>query len=497
MAKNIELEIKDFSKGLNLDDAENVCDLSYNVSCYNFDFKSGALVEGIGVERLTFPETREYGCSEVPLRDIGTNVECKEVWHFKHYAKEMKKREDKLMYRLSNNTVYNTDLITTLPIPLIVPELYLHSEVFAINFKDGDMDTVLMCTDQDGCFSYCAEKVFQKESEMPYIKDMCFHKDKVFVLECFDKNKIRYSSNTNILEMKTDLSTNEGKIVLTDSVGDIQSIISQFGHLFAIRDYGITKITTYENSDNFNISNLYASGTKIYSKTVCSCGDMVIMLTRNGLYEFNANRCDKIDTKLNDFLNKITNDKAIACFRAGNYYISCRIDFNDGKKIGCENEDSYVNNVFICYNVNDKTYSICRGVDITNLLSLQIESCDKVIASFGSKYKEILGQVCDSGRFFNEQNERYWCSPLSDLGYSDKTKFVKYLSLYSKYDCNVTVFTEKASKTFNVKGKSVLTKLPINLRGKQIGIKITTYENKAYISNLKLSIDLTDNLFEV
>lgn len=493
--KNIELEIKDFSKGLNLDDAENVCDLSYNVSCYNFDFKSGALVEGVGIERLTFPETREYGSSEVPLRDIGKNVECKDIWHFKHYTKAVNRREDKLMYRLSNNTVYTTELITTLPIPLMIPELYLNDEVFSLNFKNGDMDTVLMCTATDGCFSYSAEKPFVAQPEMPYIKDLCFHKDKVFILECFDKNNIRYSNNKNILDMKKELTEIEGKISLTDSIGDIQKIISQFGHLFAIRDYGITKITTYENSDNFNISNLYASGTKIYSKTVCSCGDSIIMLTRNGLYQFNASKCEKINTKLNDFLNKINNDKAIACFRAGIYYISCKIDFNDGKKVGCENEESYVNNVFICYNVIDNTYTICRGIDITNLLSLQVESCDKVIASFGSKYKEILGQVCDSGRFFDEQNERFWCSPLSDLGYSDKVKYVKYLSLLSKYDCQVTVFTEKTSKVYDVKGKSVLTKLPVNLRGKQIGIKITTKENKAYISNLKLSIDLT-NLFE-
>ena len=493
---SIELAIKDFSKGLNLDDAENVCDLSYNVNCYNFDFKSGALVEGVGIERLTLPKTREYGSSEAKIKDIASDVEVKNVWHFKHYTSSAKKREDKLMYRLSDNTVYTTELITSLPIPLQINDLLLNDDVTAINFKDDNMDTILMCTDEDGCYTYSAESPFEKHENMPIIKDLCVHKDKVFVLESFDKTNIRYSNNLNILEMKKELSDGEGKISLTDNIGEVQKLISQYGHLFAVRDYGITKITTYANSDNFNISNIYASGTKIYEKTVCSCGDTIIMLTRNGLYEFNANSCEKINTKLNDFLNKINNDKAIACFRAGNYYISCRIDFKDGKKIGCENEDNYVNNVFICYNVIDKTYSICRGIDITNLLSLQIESCDKVIATFGSKYQKTLGQVCDSGSFFDEINERYWCSPLSDLGYSDKTKYVKYLSLLSNYDCNVTVFTEKLSKTFKVRGKSVLTKLPVNIRGKQIGIKITTNEAKAYISNLKLSIDLTDNLYD-
>ena len=495
--KNITLDIKDFSKGLNLSDAENISDLSYNVSCYNFDFKSGALVEGVGFEGLTHPQSTSYGATECQFKQsIAADSDFVDMWVFRRYTTSTRSRQDTLMFRLADTQIFCADLVCRFCVPIPINDLKVTGDIYAKNIRMYDINTILMSSNKEGVYTYNGESKFVLRSSMPTIIDLCYHKDKVFIIEALKKQFVRYSTNTKIEEMTKTLTENEGIISFDDDMGEVEKLISQYGYLFLIREYGVTKVTTYENSKEFNISNIYASGTKVYCKTVCCCGDSIVMLTRNGLYEFNANKCEKINTKLNDFLSKITNDKAIACFRNGVYYISCRIDFNDGKKIGCENEDDYINNVFICYNVIDKTYSINRGIDVSQLLTVQSESFDKVVAMFGSRYKRILGQLSNSGSFFDETNERYWCSPLSDLGYSDKMKYVRYLSLLSSYDCSVTVFTEKTSKTFNVKGSKLLTKIPVNVKGKQIGIKITTNSKKAYISNLKLSIDLLDSLYQ-
>ena len=57
-------------------------------------------------------------------------------------------------------------------------------------------------------------------------------------------------------------------------------------------DFGITKIRTYDNSEEINVTHLFVSGNKIYKDSICVCGDRIIMLTKDGLYEF-----DGISTK--------------------------------------------------------------------------------------------------------------------------------------------------------------------------------------------------------
>lgn len=95
--------------------------------------------------------------------------------------------------------------------------------------------------------------------------------------------------------------------------------------------------------------------------------------------------------------------------------------------------------------------------------------------------------------FFENRVEKYWASPLSDLGFSDKQKFVREISLLSKTNCRLTVFTEREEKTFEVLGSNVISKFAVRLKGKQIGFKIETSENKAYISDVKLKVDLLES----
>lgn len=492
--KSIELNIKDFSKGLNLDDAENVCDMNYNVSCYNFDFKSGALVEGIGFSDASLPNSIEYGCEETVVTKTD-DFDYLETWHFKHYSNTQKKRCDKIMFRLSSTLIYCITLFNDCPYFYTINQLMYKEKPYSKNIKIETLDGLIFSSEADGVYSWNGETLPLKRENCPNIVELCLHKNKYFAIIAGEQNYVRYSPNLQVVEWETTLKENEGIIELNDERGPINKLISCFGYLFCVRDYGITKFTTYENSEQINISHVYTSASKIFSGTVCDCGERIIMLTRNGLYKFNGSSCEKINTKLNDLLCKITSDSAIATFRAGVYYIAARINFNDGKTIGCEAVEGYENNVLIAYNVNDNTYSIVRGIDISFMNTIQAESLDKVFFCYKTQYSTRLGEIKDGGIFFEDVSQKYWCSPLSDLGYSNKTKFVKEISLLSKHDCSLTVFTEKESKTFNVKGKDVLTKIPVNLKGKQVGIKIETNQQKAYISNMKLKINLLENKY--
>lgn len=491
--KTIELNIKDFSKGLNLNDAENVCDMNYYINCYNFDFKSGALIEGLGFEDAGLPITVEYGCGE-SLPEKSDDYDYLETWYYKHYSHAQGKRVDKLMLRLSSNLIYYIRLFSRYSFFYTINQLTYNEKPFTKNVRVCGIDGIIMSSEKDGVYSWDGESVPVQRPDCPIFVDLCEHKNKMYAILAGEQNFIRVSSNMEVVDWTNELGEGDFDIELNDKRGPINKLVSCFGYLFCIRDYGITKLTTYENSNQINVSHVHSSGSKIFSKTVCDCGNKIIMLTRNGLYEFNGSSCEKINTNLNQLLEQITSDYAMATYRAGIYYIAGRINFNDGKTIGCENTDGYINNVLIAYNVNDNTYTITRGVDILDLSTIQSSSMDKVLVCFKTVYNKHLGQFAKNGKFFTDVVHKYWCSPLSDLGYSNKIKYVKQISLLSKYDCDLTIFTEKESKTFKVKGKNVLSKFLTNLKGKQIGIKIETDEQYAYISNMKIKIDLLDNI---
>ena len=114
------------------------------------------------------------------------------------------------------------------------------------------------------------------------------------------------------------------------------------------------------------------------------------------------------------------------------------------------------------------------------------------MACFNTEFGTKIGQLVDAGTTFGECQHKYWRSPLTDLGFSNKEKFVKEISLLSKYDATVCVFTETEKREFFVKGSDLLSKFPVRIKGKQVGISIASDTEKAFISNVKLTVELLD-----
>ena len=114
------------------------------------------------------------------------------------------------------------------------------------------------------------------------------------------------------------------------------------------------------------------------------------------------------------------------------------------------------------------------------------------MACFNTEYGTKIGQLVDAGTTFGECQHKYWRSPLTDLGFSNKEKFVKEISLLSKYDATVCVFTETEKGEFFMNGRALLSKVRVIINGKQVGISISSDTKKAFISNVKLTVELLD-----
>lgn len=491
--QNITVDITDFSKGLNFNLEENILDPNYCVNAYNFAYKKGVLTEGYGFETLTIPNYEDDTYAEVFLNTNHPTPEFVSVWFYKMYDDEQGGRIDKLMYYAENTRMYFHRAMTIAPmINKFLEIMFPERPTFTYNYKFEGYDYNLIGSEQLGVVMFDGY-IDPIKLSCPNMSSLCEDKDKMFCTVYGDRNCIYYHVGTNIQEWTTESDEFNGKIEMNDNRGKINKVLSFLGYVFAIRDYGITKITNYEGKLKFDITHLGLYGNRIYENTTTICGDKIFMLTKDGIASFNGVTSKVLNIGVNELLKGVNNDNATAVFHSGKYYLACKINFNDDEKVGCESlEEGYENNALIILDVQTLDFDIVRGVDISGMESVQINKMDKITLVLNSIKRDLPLQLNSSGCFYEVPFKRVWNSPLTDLGYSNKIKLIKDVSLLSLYNLTLTIFTEKESKSFNILGTNTLHKIRVNLKGKQIGIKIESETEKAYVSNLKFNIDLLD-----
>lgn len=502
--KNLQISIDDFSKGLNFSVSENILNPNYSVNSYNFSFNKGALTESYGFKALTAPESNSNDTTFlVPVMPLEKDdLQLVDTWYFKFFHPTYNQRRDKLIVLGIDNQIYFMNLIEEYP-SIDGYNLYTLSErpTCIMNYKINDADYNVICSESDGIIIWDGINTPQKMTSAPKASSICVHDGRIFCTVDGDRSYIRYTSGDQLNIqgfMASAADENGGKIVFGDN-SKVNKVLSFMGYLYAFKDFGIAKITTYKDSVDFDIKNLSNSGNKIYEKTICICGDKIFMLTKDGITSFNGVSSELLNIEVNKLFDGVINPYAIACFHSGKYYLACRLNFQDGETVGCEALSGVTikNNAVIVIDVETLKYEVVRGVDLSSLTSIQYETMDKIVICSNNWKVNQLIEFDRSGKFYNNVLKKVWNSPLTDLGYSDKVKLVKSFSVLSYYDCKITIYTENKEKTYNVVGKKTMNKIRVNLKGKQVGIKIESVSEKAYISNLKLDIDLLDYAYSV
>lgn len=492
--KSLSLVIKDFSKGLNFNLEENILNPNFCVNAYNFAYKKGVLTESYGFQTLKCPNYEDDTWAEAYMNPLVTEtVNFVSLWFFKVYDLDYGGRVDKLIFYAENTGMYYMRIITIAPaISRVYQEEYAERPTFTYNCKLNGIDYNLFGSENMGVYKFDGAVAPVRLLNCPNLSSICEDKGKLFGTVFGEKNKILYHSNLDFTTWTTNIDINNGVIYMNDDRGKINKVISFLGYVFAIRDYGISKISHNQGKSDFDITHLSLSGNKIYENTVQICSDKMLMLTRDGISCFNGVTSKILNLGFNEMLKNVNNDYAEAVFHSGKYYLACRLNFNDDKSIGSESITGNKNNCLIILDVDNLNYDIVRGVDISSMASIQLNTMDKIAMILNNRERTKVIELNESGAFYDTPLEKEWVSPLTDLGYCDKIKLIKDISLLSLYDATVTIFTEDEQKVFNIKGSERVSKFRVNLKGKQIGLKINSNVKKAYISNVKLNIDLLD-----
>ena len=464
-------------------EAQSKQNLKNVASTYNFNISSGELRTGYGFKKLQMPLNDTNLDEEAEVLLDGSEVHS--VWSFRWYNASSKENRYYIVYFNDLKHLGFANLFNNRPLALFMTTQFNETPV-GNNVRYNNDDAMIFAGDADGLYLMTGS-IAKTFKDGPKLVSICSQFDKYFAIKAGERADLVYTEDKDIPYWT---ENNMSTLTFDDDKGKLNKVIAFNDYVYVFRDFGITKISMYSTKNNFDISGLYQCDSYIYPNTIASSGDKIYFLEGSGIFSFNGSSTTKINLDCDEMLNKTQKRNASAACFEGKYYLACRYDFNDGKTIGCENEEGYINNVLFVLDLVSKKVNLLRGVDIKKLCVLNNPYKSKIIACFNGSNISYIGELTNDGDIFDQPTVKEWSSVLSDIGYPEKNKKIEYITIKTLNDCQLIIESDKESKIFDVEGSDKLQKINVNLIGKEIKITFSTNSTNANISNVKLGYSI-------
>ena len=205
------------------------------------------------------------------------------------------------------------------------------------------------------------------------------------------------------------------------------------------------------------------------------------------MFQFDGSSARKILANMDGFFEGCDNSNAVAGYCDGKYYLSAKVDFQDGEttfaeKNGCEN------NALIEVDLFDGSTTIMRGFDVVSIAGVNGDGINGVFLCFGKNqpFSKFVGRLVKGGRLFEYNTHKVWVCPKSDLNSLTGRKKLLYVNLLTKEDVTLVFDVDGKEHFFDVKGKSSGQKITLNLTGESFGMKIVATTEKVWVSRPQL-----------
>ena len=360
-----QIEIKNFNNF-------NTSDKINTEKFYNF-LPTENLESSLGVAVAKFPNTYEDTTEvELGIDNLDINSVCG-VTYFKMYFPTSQNTQHRLLIYGDDNKVYINQLFSGSPILLWLFNLQFNSPPVSLSYKTDDTDSIIL-TSSDKMIVWHTNYSPYEIEDVPIITSMCMNDEVLFCTIKDPAFKIWYATNLDA-ENVGQVTPESGYISLEDDLGYCRKILTFDEDIYVFRDYGISKINYIKN--DITVSQIYLSNTKIYTDTVSICGNVIMFMTKDGIYSFNGVKVTKTDIDIRNLLPD-SNEHTAASSLGQKYYLALRLNFNDDKSILCET-GSYINNALVVIDITDFSYQIIRGIDVKSLLPVKTEVFEKML----------------------------------------------------------------------------------------------------------------------
>lgn len=472
-----KITIDDFSKF--------VVDNNLKVGCekiYNFN-NNHLLNNNIGIGSLMLPKGKDLSLGDLELGYKALNLDYfNKVMYFKQYFSSSGNTTHRLLIHGSNNRLYVNQMFSNTSMLNWTYSLEFSSIPIVLEYKKNGVDSILISS-KDKLVVWTTNLVPYELTDVPYITSMCIYNDVLYCTIDGENEKIWYTTDLNPEGVGTETSSTK-YITLGDERGACRKILTFKENVYIFRDYGISKLNDYAK-DTPTYNQVYLSDSKIYANTVAVCGDVIMFMTKDGIYKFNGVSVSKVDCSIKHLITDI-NDYAVATNMQDKYYLALRLNFNDDKQVLCETEDDYKNNALIIIDIQDNSYQIVRGVDIKEMLALKAESLEKIVLTFNSKNKENIGEINNSGKYFNEVLPK--CYETNYILQENSGITIRKVTVDASAGVVIKIITDNGFKAFTTYQNGI-NEFQTIIQCKKCKLDIQTNLDKPTISNIEIEYE--------
>ncbi len=472
-----------FSGGVNMDYDENLTPVKYSKLTYNFNYKNGALVQGLGIDPIIVLHNNIIFPDYTKILVVPDELEVVATYTYKRMATSLDLSWQ--IFYCADGSMYYNNLHSTDQNYHLIPDVTFSSPPLMFNYMLNGEYCLICTTPNDGMWVLNGNKHYKVENA-PKITSFCLHYERLFVTVDNDRAAVWFSDDLDPTNWEIG-SDKAGFIQMYDDRGDVLKVVSFNDYVYIFREYGISRLTAYAKQEEFDLTNLFVSSSRIYKDSITVCGDRIIFLASDGLYVFNGSTTSKIQLNINALFTDEPNITCHSAFNNGYYYLACRLHFNDGhnKVIGTEQTLPHDNNALLQLNISTGELSIGRGYNIVSLDSVCTRSINALLASVEvspNHYK--LGMVTNCGKIIDTPTVKYWKSPSTDFGIPNTPKTLRDLYYNAKGD--VTVYIEVDGVThaytrYDLVGE--IRHVRINLKGYKFAVNFESSDDNVTISN--------------
>ena len=474
------VDYANFKNGINTVLDEYSTPITYSKNAYNFEYKNGALCTGLGIGELVVSITRDGKNLKTLVLPDGLDVYA--VWTFDNYIEDNDFVDTYIVIYCSDKRLYVANIATGMSNFSLIVDKTFETIPTATKYRVDGYDCLIFCTPTEGMYVYTAAGYSKDTNNCPPITSMCIHYERLFATVNGEKISLWFSDDLDPTNWNVS-STEAGFINMIDSRGQLNKVISFKDYVYVFREYGISRITAYGVQEEFSVAHVYQSSTKIYENTVCECGDSVLMMCADGIYAFDGLNMSKLRLNIENIL--LPNDKAIATYHNGKYYLACNMKFPDDETIGCE-KGEYSNNAILEIDLNTGSFSITRGIDVLYLYSAKDYKFTELFCCYKNNGVVTMGFINQSGMVDGVPTIKSWKSPITDFGYPYKDKILKELYFNADQPTKIIIDTEKTTREYMTTPIDGLVKINVNLVGKEFAIHFVVEGDTAYVSNPKV-----------
>lgn len=482
--KNLTFSI--FESGVSSDADDSISKPTECKNFYNLTYNDGALKTGLGFKDLEVP-TSVTDLKTTSVFDISAKVtKVSAIYLEKMFSEAYDMYVNQIMVLDSDFKVYGLPLLNLRNNYMVTRSDKLTAKpIFCTEYRVSNSDVVIFFTKNETAIS--GQTINAVCANVPPMISCVVHYGNFFGIKNDSKNTLIYTKNTDLRKWTENETTST--IEFLDNRGVFIKLVAFNDYVYLFREKGITKISIYTSKEDFSVTHLYTSSSRIFENSICVCGDKVFFMTRDGLYSFNGTTVTKICEKYDKYFKNLDNSNCSSACLDGKYYIATRCDFNDGETVGCEANEGFVNNVLFEVDLKNFELNLLRGVDIINILSVDCPYLSKLCACFNDKAQKI-GELCFNGKDFLTNNKKAWQSYATDLGYNAKRKKLKELILTTKYNCEIEIISDEETKTYSFSGSDAEQRLAICVSGKTFQFKFKTDAEKCEICKPMIVFDV-------